>query len=447
MRWFAPVALVLVAMATAVAALAAPYWHWGGGLVEIEATTFVRQYLDDRTLPQKVFDPHANDWDAYQAREPSYLADYLDARVLEAFMAAGRRVFIPASAWLSALLTLAVSWLAVRRMPRAAWLPAALLLLVYVTNYVHLRTMGIFYRSSIPLLTPVLMAAVYYLVAVLRPWSWAGERRPPARWAPAAVFVLLSLMGVLHRQGFFYAAAGVGAMALHARLAGGRRDVVVAGVAALAGNLAYDLVIGPWLIEAINGYSPSFEYQRLPWRDVLTAPMISVRSALLMLEALAALLGGLPPWACAVVLLAGVGLVRRHLPAPVVVVGLGIGFTQYALGALMIARIAVIYFEADNRVWYYPLPFQAIVIALLVTLAGAAATTWSSRRLYVASAVLALVAVANVLRWDDYDRAQAHLRWTFELNEQNAALRSSLAEGRPSPMLLPEYRAFYEFWR
>jgi hypothetical protein len=30
----------------------------GGGLVEIETTQFIRQYLDGRTVLQKIFDPH-----------------------------------------------------------------------------------------------------------------------------------------------------------------------------------------------------------------------------------------------------------------------------------------------------------------------------------------------------------------------------------------------------
>lgn len=41
------------------AAILAPVWFWSGGLVEIEALQFIRQYLDGRTLIEKVFDPHA----------------------------------------------------------------------------------------------------------------------------------------------------------------------------------------------------------------------------------------------------------------------------------------------------------------------------------------------------------------------------------------------------
>ena len=50
---------------------------WGRGIVDREARAFILNYLADRPLAAILFDPSLNDWGAYQARELSYLVDYL----------------------------------------------------------------------------------------------------------------------------------------------------------------------------------------------------------------------------------------------------------------------------------------------------------------------------------------------------------------------------------
>ena len=445
---FARAAVAAVLLLAAVMALAVPFWYSDGGLIEIESTQFVRQYLDSRPTLQKIFDPHRNDLDTYQARELSYFVDYFDARVFEASLLADRPVFVPASAVAASALAILVTFVAMRRSPPHAQLAAVLMLLVFVSNYVHLVTMGMLYRSAKPLLVPVLMGTVYYLLAVLR--DRRVPRAPRSAWRPTAaftVFVLFSVMSLLDRQGFFYAVAATVVLAIHAVLFGGRRDALTGGASAVAAMTFYNLVLGPFLVQRFNGYSPSFAYQQLPWRNIFSAP-ITVQHALeLVVQSAAVLLGGVPPLAFgfmfAAVLLWMLFGGRKAMAGAIMAVVV----IQTVLVALLIARHPPIYDWYDHRLWYYPLPFQALVTALLVVAIARAVPTWSAARTGILCVLLAVMVVGNVLRWSDYRRAQLRSYWFPGVYTQNIALKASLADGRPRPSLSPEFFAFFEFWR
>jgi hypothetical protein len=148
--------------------IAAPIYFWDGGLIEPEATHFVRQYLDGRSLVQKVFDPHGNDIGTYQARELSYFFDAVDARVLEALVARSVMLFVPFSALLASFLTTIVFFVGGRKVaPELRPVTATLILLLYLSNHVYVVTTALYYRSTKPLLAPVLLATLFYLTYVL----------------------------------------------------------------------------------------------------------------------------------------------------------------------------------------------------------------------------------------------------------------------------------------
>lgn len=441
-------ALAAVLLLSVVVALAVPMWYWEGGLIEIESTQFVRQYLDDRSTLQKVFDPHGNDLGTYQARELSYFVDYLDARFFEAFMLADRPVFVPASALVASALTILIAFVAMRGFPPAARLAAALVLLVFLTNYVQLVTMGILYRSAKPMLVPLLIGTLFYVLAILR------DRRIPRgakdRWRPTAaltVFVLFSVISLLDRQGFFYAVAGTIVLGIHGVLFGGRRDVLAGGVAAVCAMTLYNVMLAPFLVETINGYSPSFEYQRLPWRNIFNDPLIIQHALELVVQSAAVLLGGASVrvfgLVCAAALLWMLFTRRKRIAAAT----LAVIAVQTALVALLIARHPPIYDWYDHRLWYYPLPFQGLLAGLLIAAIGRVVPTWSTARTMVLSVVLVAMAIGNVVQWKDYRRAQLKSLWFPSVYTLNAALKASLADGRPRPSLSPEFFAFFEFWR
>lgn len=436
---------VVLAVLAFVVGVGLPVWYWEGGLIEIEATTFIRQYLADRGPLEKLFDPRVNDWGMYQARELSYAFDYLDARVFDALWSGGgHMLFVPASAALAATLTIVIVLVAVRRYPLHLRLLSSLLLLAYVTGYVHLITMGVFYRSAKPMLLPSIAATVFYLLRVA--WPVDGARAPRA--APLGVFALLGAMGLFDRLGFFYAGAATVGLAVHAMFMRGRRDLALAGVLAVVALVAYDGWLGPRLVYGFNGYWPDFGYQQIPFDEFLYDPAIPLRGALLMFERVGLLAGGLSPWIVGplVVLIVMWGLRQHVFPTTLVPWGIALVVVQVTVGSLMYVRLPGIYIDYDNRLWYYPLPFQALFISLLIALAGRGVFVFTRTRTWVVGLVLVAAIAANVTGWDGHRQGQmSGQSWFTETYANNQALRASLAEGRLRGQMDPEYRELVTF--
>src|SRR5688572_16124749 len=72
---------------------------WDGGTLETEAIVFVQQYTSERPLLAKIFHAYANDFSTIQARELSYLCDYVDATTYKTVIAGIKpELLVPPSA-------------------------------------------------------------------------------------------------------------------------------------------------------------------------------------------------------------------------------------------------------------------------------------------------------------------------------------------------------------
>jgi len=439
------------------AALAlAPAVFWRGGVLEEETIVFLNHYLDQRTVAQKVFDPHGNDFDTYQARELSYLFDLGDAQWFRVLLRRGVVLFIPPSAVLATLLTGVVFGKgSARAFPRLPAATRSLVLLVLLTNYVFVTTMGLFYRATKPLLVPVLLGLLFYL--------WARLRSDVLVAAPlrdfTVVFLLGGLMCAFDRQGFFYLVVFGAALFLVWAV---HRVGAVLGLAvatAAASGIAYNYAIGPWLIHAVNGYWPRFNYQRMPLRK-LVDPGYYLKAAELLPGYTATLFGGFPLWLFAAILgltlLAWVRLWREEPEAPTAARkpyarGLGpallilFASSQVFMFAAMIMRYPQVYDWADHRLWYYPWPFQAILaFGLLIALDSVwLRTDRGAQRLM--NAALIVLAVANLVQWPRHREISLHSDWFPKIHDQTERLKSSLRQGRADPQLYGAYREFLHF--
>ena len=306
-------ALTLV-RAAVVAAVLWPIAYWGGGLVEIETTQFIRQYLDGRTVLQKVFDPHSNDLGTYQARELSYAIDLVDASVFSRLAEHGITFLVPASALAASALTVLVfltGWRAT--FPHLHEATAGLVLLAYLTNFTFLVTTGLFYRSAKPVLAPIVLALLFCLYRAA-----VGTAGPAdGRWwrrRTLHIFLLTSLAGLLDRQGFFYGVMAVVWTGIQAIRRPSDRDLFAAALAGTAATALYNLYLAPVVVHAVNGYWPDFRYQQLPLLDVVRNPVRLWQATLLLLESGNVLLGSAPWWAYAAAG-AAVWALGRHHPA------------------------------------------------------------------------------------------------------------------------------------
>jgi hypothetical protein len=447
-----PVALRL---ALAAALLLAPAFFWRGGVLEEETIVFVGHYLDERPVLEKVFDPHGNDFDTYQARELSYFFDFLDAQWLKALFRSGVVLFIPPSAILAGVLT----WVAFVRGSARAFpvLPAStrsLVLLVLVTNYVFLTTMGLFYRATKPMLTPFLLALLFFL------WTRLGRGAGPATAGRdfGVVFALGILTSAFDRQGFFYVA--VLSLALGILWAFRRRGAALlsGALGAAAASTAYNYALGPLVIHAVNGYWPRFNYQRMPVRKLLD-PAFYGKAVELLPEYAATLFGGFPTWLFAILAaaaaIAWLSLRRRTRPGDAPATGLGTGLTvllvvlflasQVFMFAAMIMRYPMVYDWADHRLWYFPWPFQAILaFGLLAVLADVWPRTGRRGHRFLDLALLLLVA-ANVAQWPRHREVSLHSDWFPKIHAQTGRLVASLRDGKADPGLYGAYREFLHF--
>ena len=246
-----------------------------GSFVHMESTAFLRVY-NDHTRPvwNIVFDPLVTDWNAYQARELSYLVDCFDARFIYFCARLGMAHFYSLSAMVIILLCVGLQQYFLERDFRALppWL-CSLLSLAFVAAPAS-RNFG-FFRSAKPLTT---LAATALCFA-----AWHLFVRRDVKERNAGTWTLLAtalfLAPLADRQGAFLSScfAGMCGVTLAAAAFAPVREFFRIGdeamrklriAGALGGAAAifaalYNLYIGPTLIRALNGYDPSFEYQNI----------------------------------------------------------------------------------------------------------------------------------------------------------------------------------------
>ena len=457
--------LALVALGHVVA----PIYFWNGGLIEAEATHFSRQYLDDRTVLQKVFDPHANDINTYQARELSYLFDYVDAQFFRSLPAYASPFFVPLSALLASCATVVVFYVGCARIaPLLGPLTATLLLFVYLSNHVYSVTTAVYYRSAKPLLAPVLLTTLFFLTSACRQSRTAasGNHRIVSGSFLIA-FALGCFMSLLDRQGFVYAVVMLAALALWYRIRGGRRDLLWGSSAALSCMVIYNLFVAPWIVKHVNGYWPSFEYQKLDVLHLIGHPRHLVQAVRWLAQSTHVMLGSFSAWVYGgpLVLLViwklwdtqrtrpdPAALIRdikaraaERLREPAVLLVCLVAGSQVFMVALMIIRHPPIWDWHDHRLWYYPLPYQVLVLFGIMLLLNRRAERLRSAPGAAVNALLMAVVVANFLSWPTYRAVMLASPWFPQVYYQSAILKRSFAERRPHDDLTQDYRTFYDF--
>jgi hypothetical protein len=450
-RWSLDSVVVGVALA---ALTLAPAVFWRGGVLEEETIVFMNHYLDHRSVLEKVFDPRGIDFDNYQARELSYFVDLLDAQVFERLLRAGYVLFIPLSAIAATLLTWAV-WArgSARTFGSVPATTRSLLLLLLFTNYVFVTTMGLFYRAAKPMVVPVLLGLLFY---VWRRLAAPASKPHSAAWDFGVAFGLGTLMSAFDRQGFFYLLVIAAGLALFWLFHRRGAALFVGCIAAAVVNVVYNHVVGPWLIHAINGYWPRFNVQRTPFRK-LVDPQIYVKACELLPGYAATLFGGLPIWLFLLVAAAvAVGL-WRHLRTAAdaetggndtrltVLLLVLFATSQVFMFGVMVWRYPMVYDFTDHRLWYFPWPFQALLVFGLLVLFGRAFPRLGGPGRALVNASLVLLAAANLAAWPRDREISLHSQWFPKIHDQTARLKASLRDGKTDPQIWGAFREFLYF--
>ncbi len=385
----------LVALAFALA----PAFFWSGEMFSEEMAGLLRKNWAPRTFLQKTFDPRGGE-DFYQGRELSYAIDCLDADWVRWLMEKDRLLLVPPSGFLASLAFVPIGlWLLPRALPGLGGATRWLALLVFLSNFVVQCSMGVLFRATKPIVAPLLLALLLLVLAEFR-----RPRLAPSA-AAASVAALGLAIGLLDRQGLFYLLCVALGLAVAWVLTKRGLPLLIGAAAASGAWLVYFNLIGARLIHALNGYWPRLGFQRLrPAALLARGPWLGAVE--LLGDWTSVLLGSLPAaLVLLVVICAGVVWAwqqRRdsRRVAFVIACALAVAAAQLTMVAMMVERHSPVTWPG-SRLWYYPLPYQAVATFGLLLALEALTKGRSGLGARAVPLVLAGLVVLNVLVWPE----------------------------------------------
>jgi hypothetical protein len=419
----------------------APAFFWSGDMFSEEMAGLLRKNWAPRTFLQKTFDPRGGE-DFYQGRELSYAIDCLDADWLRWLMERDRLLLVPPSGFLASLAFVPIGlWLVPLALPGLGRSTRWLALLVLLSNFVVQASMGVLFRATKPLVAPLLLALLLLVLAEFR--------RP--RLSPAAAFAAVAAsglaMGLLDRQGLFYLLTITLALGVAWGLTRRGLPLLIGAVTASGAWIVYFEFIGGRLIHALNGYWPRLGFQRLrPAALIAREPWLAAVD--LLNDWTSVLLGSLPaalfllPLVCAGALWAWR---RRREPrrlAFAAACALAVAAAQLTMVAMMVERHPPVAWPG-SRLWYYPLPYQAVATFGLFLLLEA--TTKGRTGLAARTVPLALTGLValNLLAWPEKLAIMNADPPFAEQATNSAVFVRSIREGRADLELAGSNRIFF----
>jgi hypothetical protein len=412
----ATILCVILAVAGTVAAAA----FWDGGTMEAETTVFIPQYTSERPFLQKIFDPYANDFGTYQAREFSYFFDWIDAVVHQRVTGVlFPTLFVPATGLIVPLLMAVVFAGGVRKAaPNLDAVTTLLLFALFLSSFVFISTVSMFYRSG----------------------------------------KLLLAFCLLDRQGTFYVMAATAVLVLHYAFTKRLRDIVGATFSAVVVLQIYNIVLAPLVIHALNDYRPSYHYQKVPLREM---PSHVLHAARMVFENFCVMLGG--SWQFTLLALSGCvalafRVIRRHLRsrpafdftrAPTARLMLYIALAvvaNWVMYDLMIARHQPIY-ALDHRYWYYPLPLLSIILVGLVLCLNALVPMMRLGEKRMLKGFLVAMVIGNLVSLPRYKHHMLTGNYFAPVFVQSDRLKAFVHTGTEDPTLTPKYRQLGQYIR
>jgi hypothetical protein len=425
----------------ALAFVAAPALFWHGGVLEAEAIGFFDRFWGADPVVQRILDSRG--YDEFQSRELSYAIDFLDAQWVGHCLRNGWVSFIPPSAVAASLLIVAAwTWGAPRAFSGLGRVTAWLLLALYLSNFAVLSTMGICYRATKPLVAPLLL---FLLLFLLR------EHRQP-RSGRGRAFAIVATVGItmslLDRQGFLDVATLTVALLLVWLVRRQGLHLALGAAAATAAAQAYNQLLGPWLIHRVSDYWPNMGFQRIHITRLLDL-RLWLEGLSLLRDWTTVLFGSLPApllfagGAAVWVLVlrarrgsgAGAGLL---VPALVLLAGV----SQLGMTAYMVQRHEPVTW-IDERLWYFPLPFQALLLFGLAWGLECWALAPGVALPRAAPIVIFALVVSNVAHWPGLGERMESGLWFSSVSRGSAALKRSIRAGIADPLLDDGYRRFF----
>ena len=407
--------LTVLAFMLPIGLIAHAITFWRHGVIDSEAMEFVLNYLQKRPFLAQIFDPQLNDWGAYQARELSYIFDFIDARLFATLLDRHVLIFVPLSGVVGLLAFAGVYFCGARKVFKLDDVSACLLLSLFLSCIVVQASTPVLYRSSKIILCVALLAFLFHIFDLL---NRRQQRITPLRIT--ALSVLGLIMGLCDRQGFYYLVSTTIVVLLTWLMARIRRQTVerpvlaitAANTGAIIGTVLYNRLLAPRLIHSLNGYWPDFTYQNLP-RSTLFDPSLPAKTWDLFQEQVSFFFGSLPLVVLIAIALTAAVVIGwrfrsaiRRINLTILVVSAVSIFALIGLFAVMIARHPQLYSIRDHAYWYYTLSVHAVFLFAVSAWISCLSPASRSRIIPAVNGLAVILIVLNI-------RAYAHQRQTI----------------------------------
>lgn len=422
LRSFATLLLTWVAYLLPVVLILHAIMFWGRGIIDSEAMEFVLNYLLKRPFLVQIFDPAINDWGAYQARELSYVFDFIDARVFAFLLDRGVLVFVPLSGVLGLGVFSAIYIVGMRKVFHLNGATTSMLLALFVSCIVVQASTPILYRSSKIILSIALLTFLFGTC-----WLLKLDRRR-LTWRKGTALVLLGiLMALCDRQGFYYLiSATVVLLALWSiaklQTPSVRRPylyIIGLNIAAIGLAIGYNRILAPQFIHALNGYWPNFSYENLPWSKLFD-PTLIPKAWSLFQQQISFFFGNISFAALALIAAIVALLLARQRPdvfkshlgtiiASIVSIVAIIG-----LLAVMVARHPPVYSVPDHSYWYYTLTIHVVILFGLSLWLSLFSAEWRAKSHFFFYSVIAILIASNVVGYAQQRQIMIHSTGWFE---------------------------------
>ena len=236
----------------------------------VDHTTETRSFLS------KIVCPHSHDAGSYQARELSHFLEYFDANFIDYCVKQGHPHFYSLLNFVFVLAIGMGQWfLTTRYLKTDRWMALCLSGLFWTAPSIFLS--GVAVRMAKQGASLVLFFMVWFIVRkmIAEFKGEAPEFKGKRAWVLGTQgFVFALILTFLDQQGVFMAGC-CGVTLLFLRLFRKSPAPVVLGTAMIAAVLVhwfYGRYIGPVVIKKLTGFTVSFEYQKLPLKELFDKP-------------------------------------------------------------------------------------------------------------------------------------------------------------------------------
>jgi hypothetical protein len=420
-------------------------WQKGSFLVP-ESDLFLVDHNDpDRSFLSKVICPHVHDAHLFQGRELSHVLEFLDARFIDWCVSLGLPHFYSIITYTFLIALSFIHWRCARKYLQIDRLSCVLLLGLFWTSPCIFFS-GQYLRNAKQGTALLLFLLIWYLIRKFQKRQGvelnsdnetASRRLTESAMSLPLLFLLAIGLCFMDRQGFFFVAIIAMTLLVLGICPLKRSYLFAAGglVAAIICHTAYSRLLAPPLIESVNGFVVSFEYQKLPWDKFFMHPIGYLKQGTnLLINHFRYFFGNVGGEASSPVLFLWCGMLalfyqgtsasRSTVGAPVPcqpdrvkewwilsakprwsALFLFWIAALIAMYALMVLRHFVLVWP-DSRSHYYWIPST-----MLILLAGTFTVHWTNAclghsRLWVTNVVLAIALLANVKSLREHRRIQ-----------------------------------------